>query len=187
MTSYDPRGKPTGENAPHRAPEGTDGPGDPDAPRTLDEQQTADAPGEESRRIPGGGGENRPGDRGSADQAQHPDDVPPVVFAGSAGPDENTTQSPGKPDGAMRQDLPPENLVIPGELVLAAITATAVFCLLYWALGGLAGMVYLPHVLLDHRLPISLLASSAAGTLLWSISRAKRIAKARHLRGELPT
>lgn len=157
--------------------------------RTLDEQQ-ADAVPESVQALPEPRRPASPEERQATRHEKEPEEVGAAKSPseGAAAPATVVSSNLAVPVGYhRRQKLPPVGLITPGELVLAMTAACAVFFALWWVLGGLAVEIGLPQVLVARRWLIALAVGAGIGTSLWIARRAKRINRAKHLRGELPT
>lgn len=160
-----------------------------EAARTLDEQQ-AEATPEPTQALPEPEGPASPEETRERHQEKESEEptaaeLSPEVSAGSA---TVVSSNPAEPVGYHRQgNLPPGCLVTPGEFVLAVAAAAAVFFALRWTLGRLADEIAVPQAVAAHPSLIALAVGAGIGASLWSARRAKRINRAKHLRGELPT
>lgn len=86
-----------------------------------------------------------------------------------------------------REDLPYEGLVTAGELIMCAIAFSAILWLTWWTFEYLSDLLYPVEMLADYRLLISFIISGVMAALIWLANRAKRLNRAKHLRGELKT
>ena len=72
-------------------------------------------------------------------------------------------------------------------MITGALVLEIVFVLSWWIIGQLAATTLVPGLQSLDTIICSLGVGILAGAWVWNRRRAKRIAKARHLRGELPT
>lgn len=86
-----------------------------------------------------------------------------------------------------RDDLPYEGLVTAGEFILCAIVFSTTLWLTWWAFGHFTDLLGTAKVLAEHRMSASPVTSLMVSALIWLTNRAKRLSRARHLRGELKT
>ena len=86
-----------------------------------------------------------------------------------------------------RGDLPYEGLMTVGELLLCMFVFSTILWLTWWAFGYLGDLLYPVEILADYRLLISFIISGVMAALIWLTNRAKRLNRAKHLRGELKT
>lgn len=157
-------------------PEQKSGAGDQKAPRTLDEQQVEgqDISGPEEQ------------DLGHA-PLWFEQEAPPTYLARDeevvAEQDRQATLA-SRPE---REDLPYEGLITAGELIMCAIAFSATLWLTWWTFEYLSDLLYPVEMLADYRLLISFIISGVMTALIWLAKRAKRLNKAKHLRGALRT
>lgn len=86
-----------------------------------------------------------------------------------------------------RGDLPYEGLMTVGELLLCVVVFSTILWLTWGAVGYLSGLLYPVEILADYCLLISFVISGVVAALIWLTNRAKRLNRAKHLRGELKT
>ncbi len=91
------------------------------------------------------------------------------------------------PDSDLRTRLPSENLFTLGELLLAVVTTIATFLALRWILNVFAGGATLHQTIVTYQPLFSLTVGLGVGMYLLIARRTKRLNRAKHLRGELPT
>ena len=157
-------------------PEQKSGAGNQKAPRTLDERQI------EGRDIP---------------ESEKPDlnhvplwfeqEPPPAYLARHEESVAKQSRQATLVHRTARDDLPYEGLITAGELIMSAVIFCTILWLTWWAFGYLGDLFYPVEVLADYRLLISLIISGVMAALIWLTNRAKRLNRAKHLRGELKT
>lgn len=157
-------------------PEQKSGAGDQKAPRTLDERQVEgqDISGPEEQ------------DLGHA-PLWFEQEAPPTYLARYeevvAEQDRQATLA-SRPE---REDLTYEGLITAGELTLCALIFSMVLWFTWWAFDYLSDLLYPVEMLVDYRPLISFIISGVMAALIWLAKRAKRLSRAKHLRGELKT
>lgn len=108
----------------------------------------------------------------------------------------SNTKNQGRPHRAQAHrnrkrrsyvDPPSEGVFKMDEAITGALVLEIVFVAAWWIVGQLAATALVPGLEPAHVVMGSLVVGTLAGAWVWNRRRAKRIAKARHLRGELPT
>lgn len=74
-----------------------------------------------------------------------------------------------------------------GSNLWAHLIFSMVLWFTWWAFDYLSDLLYPVEMLVDYRPLISFIISGVMAALIWLAKRAKRLSRAKHLRGELKT